>query len=387
MAQQVINVGTGPNTATGDSLRTAFQKCNSNFNDLYTGGVGTGSVVSVAVTSSSLTVTGSPITNSGTIDIELPNLAVQNTKLANMPALSVKSNPTSAIGQPQDFTATGANQVLQTNASGTGLQWGPFGTGVQVRGATWSGGTGPIAISAVQDVSIINPTDSQITRVSILTKGGTGSCQVDVWSSPVGVYPPTVANTVFSVLPTISSGISYDDTVLSGVSIPFIPQGNVLTFHLVSTSVFTEIILNVVLTPTRSITSTGYTDAQAVAAVKAAMSNAGNVQTSGGTGVITQNYTGASGGSLTSNGFFNLGGFIIQWGYATLTGTSIIPVTFPVAFPTAAFAAFCCTNRTSVGAAGSNFCYSLTATGAVFVMDFQAGVSGANGGWWMALGH
>ena len=58
MTQQVINVGTGPNSATGDPLRTAFQKCNANFTDLYTGGGGTGSVTSVGITSSTLTVTG-----------------------------------------------------------------------------------------------------------------------------------------------------------------------------------------------------------------------------------------------------------------------------------------------------------------------------------------
>ncbi|MBA0088884.1 MAG: hypothetical protein HRJ53_28180, partial [Acidobacteria bacterium Pan2503] len=98
MAQQTINVGTGPNSATGDPIRTAFQKCNSNFTDLYTGGIGTGSVVSIAITSSTLTVTGSPITTSGTIDIEAPAASITNTTLANMPAVSVKANPTSAPG-------------------------------------------------------------------------------------------------------------------------------------------------------------------------------------------------------------------------------------------------------------------------------------------------
>ena len=40
MAQQVINIGTSPNDGTGDQLRTAFDKCNDNFTELYasTGG-------------------------------------------------------------------------------------------------------------------------------------------------------------------------------------------------------------------------------------------------------------------------------------------------------------------------------------------------------------
>ena len=37
MAQQVINIGTSPNDGTGDQLRTAFDKCNDNFTELYAG--------------------------------------------------------------------------------------------------------------------------------------------------------------------------------------------------------------------------------------------------------------------------------------------------------------------------------------------------------------
>jgi predicted ribosome-associated RNA-binding protein Tma20 len=35
MAQQMINVGTTPNDGSGDPLRTAFEKCNNNFTELY----------------------------------------------------------------------------------------------------------------------------------------------------------------------------------------------------------------------------------------------------------------------------------------------------------------------------------------------------------------
>lgn len=46
MAQQVINIGTSPNDGTGDQLRTAFEKCNDNFTELYAG-TGGGAVDSV----------------------------------------------------------------------------------------------------------------------------------------------------------------------------------------------------------------------------------------------------------------------------------------------------------------------------------------------------
>lgn len=49
MAQQVINIGSAPNDGTGDPLRTAFDKCNDNFTELYSGGGGSGSVSSVSV--------------------------------------------------------------------------------------------------------------------------------------------------------------------------------------------------------------------------------------------------------------------------------------------------------------------------------------------------
>jgi len=35
MAKQTINVGTSANDGTGDKIRVAFQKCNSNFTELY----------------------------------------------------------------------------------------------------------------------------------------------------------------------------------------------------------------------------------------------------------------------------------------------------------------------------------------------------------------
>ena len=36
MAQQTINIGSTANDGTGDQLRTAFDKVNDNFNEIYT---------------------------------------------------------------------------------------------------------------------------------------------------------------------------------------------------------------------------------------------------------------------------------------------------------------------------------------------------------------
>ena len=35
MTQQIINVGAAPNDGQGDPIRTAFTKCNNNFDELY----------------------------------------------------------------------------------------------------------------------------------------------------------------------------------------------------------------------------------------------------------------------------------------------------------------------------------------------------------------
>jgi hypothetical protein len=35
MAKELINIGNNPNDGSGDPLRTAFSKCNNNFNELY----------------------------------------------------------------------------------------------------------------------------------------------------------------------------------------------------------------------------------------------------------------------------------------------------------------------------------------------------------------
>ena len=38
MAKLIIDIGTSPNKGDGDPIRTAFQKINANFNELYAGG-------------------------------------------------------------------------------------------------------------------------------------------------------------------------------------------------------------------------------------------------------------------------------------------------------------------------------------------------------------
>ena len=62
MAKQVINIGSGQNEGDGGDTRLAFEKINSNFNELYAGGVQT------------LTLVGTTLAISGGNQVTLDNV-------------------------------------------------------------------------------------------------------------------------------------------------------------------------------------------------------------------------------------------------------------------------------------------------------------------------
>lgn len=66
MAQQVINIGTSPNDGTGDQLRTAFDKCNDNFTELYASSLGDlQQVTDIGATTTNAITTGNLTINEG----------------------------------------------------------------------------------------------------------------------------------------------------------------------------------------------------------------------------------------------------------------------------------------------------------------------------------
>jgi hypothetical protein len=111
-----------------------------------------------------------------------------------------------------------------------------------IKGATWvaTGGLALIASSAI-DVFVDCPVAGTITGVKIFTAGGTGSCSIDVRLVAFASFPPTSGNSIVaSDPPAISSGTDYSDNTLSGWTTA-IAAGDVLGFHLTSTSIFTSI--------------------------------------------------------------------------------------------------------------------------------------------------
>jgi hypothetical protein len=85
MTRQIINIGTGPDSYTGDNLRTAFIKVNDNFAQLYAGNVGANTTINV--------LTANTVSTNG--NVNAGNLIVQYQVIA--------SGNISA----QSFTATG----------------------------------------------------------------------------------------------------------------------------------------------------------------------------------------------------------------------------------------------------------------------------------------
>ena len=96
MAQQTINIGSAPNDGSGDPIRTAFEKCNDNFTELYSSpGGGSGTVTSVTVNAANgISATVSNPTTTPAMTFSLGNITPAT---VNGIALSGSSTPSLAI--------------------------------------------------------------------------------------------------------------------------------------------------------------------------------------------------------------------------------------------------------------------------------------------------
>lgn len=111
-----------------------------------------------------------------------------------------------------------------------------------VRGGTWvRGGTLAVVASEAPLINLYFPEACTIAGVEITTVGGTGSCVVDIWNDTYANLPNTVADTITAAAkPTISSGVKYKDTTLTGWD-KTVTADSVLSLKLDSTSSFTSI--------------------------------------------------------------------------------------------------------------------------------------------------
>jgi len=111
------------------------------------------------------------------------------------------------------------------------------------KGAAWISPSGPLVAASTNIVYVSCPVTGRIMNAKLLTGGGPGACVVDVWKAPFGSFPPLVANSICaSALPTITAGVAYSDSTLTGWTTN-INAGDVLAFKLSSVSTFTEVSL------------------------------------------------------------------------------------------------------------------------------------------------
>lgn len=94
MTQQVINIGASANDGTGDPIRVAFTKCNSNFSELY----------SKSAAGSNLDISSNEIaaTNSnGNVEL-VPNGAGKVIVVDDSITINTSKTPLTNVGSPGD---------------------------------------------------------------------------------------------------------------------------------------------------------------------------------------------------------------------------------------------------------------------------------------------
>ena len=124
MAKQTINVGVNPNDGTGEALRSAMQKVNSNFDEVYAAGFVTNtSLVDNAIDERVLSIgagiAGQSLASDGaggfywgtaiTGDV---SAAILQTRLSEITgATSIGADATADVTFPGTITASGANKI------------------------------------------------------------------------------------------------------------------------------------------------------------------------------------------------------------------------------------------------------------------------------------
>ena len=203
-----------------------------------------GTVTSVGLSDTSTTaiytVSGSPVTTSGTIDITL------NTQTANRvfagPTTGSAAQPTFRalvaadlpIGVADSIAVVSSNYQLSGDSAspGNSFYYGTNGSGtkgwyalpggytpgtVQINmSAGWNSSSGAVQLSLTVPQDLIIPFTCTLREVDIVTQGGTGSCTVTLWKAGSLALPNSGNDMTGGTPPAISSGTVYNNTTLTG---------------------------------------------------------------------------------------------------------------------------------------------------------------------------
>jgi hypothetical protein len=129
MAQQTINIGTTANDGTGDPLRTAFDKVNDNFTELYTDDAGdvnsvNGATGVVVLDSDDITEGSTNLYNAthtgdvtGSVALTIASNAVTNAKINNGAVNMDKLSTTVVVTESEGIASNDNDTTLPTSAA------------------------------------------------------------------------------------------------------------------------------------------------------------------------------------------------------------------------------------------------------------------------------
>jgi hypothetical protein len=217
-------------------------------------GLGVGTVTSVAVTGSEFTITGSPITTSGTINLSITNSAITLAKLANIADATILGNDTGGSAAPVALSASAIKTLLSLNSventalstwagtanivtvgtittgvwSGTAIVDGKIAsalTGKTYNGLTVTSSTGTLTIANGKTITASNTITFTATDNSTLAIGAGGTLGSNAYTSTayaplasptlttptIGVATATTINKVTITAPTTSATLTLVD--------------------------------------------------------------------------------------------------------------------------------------------------------------------------------
>src|SRR5210317_323821 len=177
MARQNINIGSSANDGTGDPLRTAFDKINDNFVELYGSDNDINTLdanldvnnfaITTGVTNGNVT-----ITPNGTGNINLGSITINGSQ--------VSSNDSTQITLADNIQTTGTLNVDGATALGSTL------TGATVTGID-NGALGSSATLLATQGAIKTYVDSQVTAQDLDLAGDSGTGAVDLDSQSLTI--------------------------------------------------------------------------------------------------------------------------------------------------------------------------------------------------------
>lgn len=171
------------------------------------------------------------------VDIGLVEIVGNQLKLTNLGAAVVSASGVQSVVAGTNVTVDDTDPLNPVVAASA-----PSVTQRRVLGAAW-GSTAALVAASCADVVVHVPQTGTIVGAKVYTQGGSGSCVVDVWKDTYANFPPTDADSITaSAPPTVSAGTKSEDTTLTGWTTA-VARGDVLVFHVDSTSTFTNIVV------------------------------------------------------------------------------------------------------------------------------------------------